>query len=109
MYIVCVGCQLTLPVAFVYPALAWVVTPIIALISAEYIVLRGVNPYLAWLMPPAMWALAGYTLSRGYSPSAGVMLVCALAALVGAAAGDVRVKMRKNGGARVKSRRNNGK
>lgn len=66
----------------------WGIAPLAGLFSACRAVRRGLNNYLAWLAPAPCLFAANY-LIWGYSPPAGPALATALAALVGAAAGEV--------------------
>ena len=80
--------------AFVYGALLWVGVPLTGLFSACQAVRRGLNNYLAWLVPaPCLYA--AHRLVWGFSPSAGAALLTALVSLIGAAAGQVLVERGK--------------
>lgn len=83
---------------WVYNACAWVVWPIIGLMSAYMVTVRGVNNMLGWIAPPVA-GLAAHYLAFFYMPdSAGPFFICAFASIVGAAAGDVQKKFRKKDG-----------
>lgn len=70
--------------------------PLIGLVTSYKITVRGVNNYLAWLLPPFMGVLAHY-LAFFYLPQTpGAFLVCAVVSIIGAAAGDVVKKTRKS-------------
>ena len=72
-----------------YTACQWALLPVAGAVSAYIITLRGVNNYLAWILPPLM-AVAGHYLAFFYpQSSAGPLFVCAVVSVVGAAAGDV--------------------
>ncbi len=70
----------------------WILPPMAALLSAFLAVKLGVNPYLAWLPHPLALTLAGFIASMGIAPEGGLMLLCALMGVTGAAAGDVYTK-----------------
>ena len=83
---------LTQPIRWLFLTGKWVLMPLLAGFSAFRTVLRGINPYLAWIIPPLMATIAGMIASMGYTPDAGGVFFCALIALTGAAAGDVTLK-----------------
>lgn len=74
---------------FVHGAFLWFVMPLGGAASAYIAVRRGLNNYLAWLVPPLMEPL-GNLLVWGYPPSVGPVFLCGFITLVGAAAGEVR-------------------
>lgn len=75
-----------------YGACTWAVLPLTGLFSAYFVTVKGVNNYLAWISPPLAAVIAHY-LAFFYTPSnAGPFMVCALCAVIGAAAGDVKKK-----------------
>ena len=75
-----------------YAVCAWALVPAEGLFSAYFITVKGVNNYLAWIAPPAAAVLAHY-IAFFYTPTnAGPFMICALCAIVGAAAGDVKKK-----------------
>ena len=74
--------------ALVHGIASWAVAPVAALVSGYRTTRRGLLNYAAWIAPPVCFALAN-RICWGYLPSAGPVLVCALTALVGAAAGEV--------------------
>ena len=69
-------------------AALWFVAPLAGLMSACLARRMGLNGYLAWLAPP-ICLYAAHALLWGYPPPAGPTLLTALAALFGAAAGEV--------------------
>lgn len=74
--------------AVAYGVAAWAVMPLAGLLTACRATRRGLLNYAAWIAPPAcMWLT--HWLIWDYSPEPGPALVCALASLVGAAAGEV--------------------
>ena len=78
---------------FVYNVCLWAALPAACLMSAYMVTVRGVNNYIAWILPPLAVLLAHY-LAFFYMPSsAGPFFICAFTAIVGAAAGDVKRKM----------------
>ena len=66
----------------------WALMPCAGAVTAFCAMRRGLNNYLAWLAPPVGLYIAHFAL-WGYAPPAGPALLCALIALVGAAAGEV--------------------
>lgn len=82
--------------AAVYGACQWVLLPIIGAAVSYGITVRGVNNYLAWIVPPVTGAAAHYLAFFYMPPSAGPFMVCALLSIVGAAAGDVVKKNSKS-------------
>jgi len=78
-----------------YAAAVWAILPVIGLLSAYMVTIKGVNNYLAWIAPP-LAAVAAHYLAFFYMPSSpGPLLICALCAIVGAAAGDVKNKFER--------------
>lgn len=76
-----------------YSILMWGLIPALSAVSAYLVTRRGVNAYLAWPLPAAA-SVAAHWAFLGYPPgSAGMPIVAALAALVAAAAGDVKNRM----------------
>ncbi len=81
--------SLTYPLSPVlYGALLWAAVPLAGMFTACRATRRGLNNYLAWLLPAPCLYAAHYALWR-FSPSAGAALLTAFLSLVGAAAGDV--------------------
>ena len=77
--------------ALLHGLLLWGLVPLAGLLSACRAVRRGLNNYLAWIAP--IHCLYGANrLVWGFSPPAGAALLAALAALVGAAAGQVMLQ-----------------
>ena len=82
--------------AVVNSVCVWVLLPLMGAVTSYKITVRGVNNYLAWILPPLMGVIAHY-LAFFYLPQTpGAFLVCAVASIVGAAAGDVVKKSRKS-------------
>lgn len=78
-----------------YIVCAWVLLPLAGAVSACLVTAKGVNNYLAWISPPAAGIVA-YYLSFFYMPdSAGQIITCAIASIVGAAVGDVSKKYKR--------------
>lgn len=75
-----------------YAVCAWALVPAAGLFGAYYVTVKGVNNYLAWIAPPAAAVLAHYAAFFTTPVNAGPFFVCALCAIVGAAAGDVKKK-----------------
>lgn len=68
--------------------LQWIALPALGLFTSGVFARSGVTHYLAWLMPPVLTAAVPW-LIVGYPLDPGVMLVCCLASMIGASAGDV--------------------
>ena len=67
-----------------------VILPLIGLFEAYFVVRRGINCYLSWILPPIGMAL-GHLIVYGHLPSDALgCLLCALACIIGGAAGDVK-------------------
>lgn len=79
----------------VYGACAWGVLPLAGAVSAYLVTLKGVNNYLAWIAPPAAYLVAHYFAFFYMPDSAGPIFTCAVASIIGAAAGDVKKKMKR--------------
>ena len=75
-------------------ALMWVGVPLAGLFSACQATRRGLNNYLAWLIPAPCLFAAHYAL-WAFAPPAGAGLLTAFLSLVGAAAGHVLVQRGK--------------
>ena len=72
----------------IYGILAWVIAPLLGMLTSCRTTRRGLLNYAAWIAPPAcMWLT--YYLIWNYSPQPGPALLCAFLSLVGAAAGEV--------------------
>lgn len=72
----------------VYDAVMWGILPLYGALSAYFITRRGVNNYIAWILPAAAQVLACWAVI-GYPPSsAGMPLVNAAVSLVASAAGQ---------------------
>ncbi len=81
-----------------HTALTWGLLPAFGAVSAYFLCVKGINNYLAWLLPPIM-AVAGHFLAFFYPPSsAGAYMLIAVLSIIGAAAGDVVKKSKKSGG-----------
>ena len=78
----------------IYGAMAWVVMPVLGLLSACRATRRGLLNYAAWIAPPLCMWLTHY-LIWSYSPQPGPALLCAFLSLVGAAAGEVLNQQKK--------------
>lgn len=71
--------------------LQWILLPLCGAFSAGVFAYSGVSQYAAWLMPPVIvsalpWLLIGYPVAPG------VMLLCCLLSMFGAATGEVALK-----------------
>ena len=76
---------------WLYGGLLWVVVPAAGLATACRAVRRGLLNYAAWVAPPVCLYLSHFAIWR-YAPPAGAALLCAFAALIGAAAGQVTLE-----------------
>jgi len=72
----------------------WGFLPIFGFCTSLWLTLRGVNCYLAWLLPPICMGGVPWLLI-GYPPPIGSAFLCAIISLVGAASGDVLLKKKK--------------
>ncbi len=97
MFLLALITVFTRPLPILYGILCWFALPALGAFSTYICVTRGVNAYIAWIMPPLGATAAGFLASMGIAPDAGRVLLLAFASLVGAAAGDVRVKARAKG------------
>jgi len=69
----------------------WVAVPLAGLATSCQAVRRGLNNYLAWIVPaPTLYG--ANLLVWGYAPPPGPALLTAFLSLVGAAAGEVLVR-----------------
>ena len=89
MLAACLLQALTYPLSpALYTALLWVFVPLAGFATACLAVRHGLNNYLAILAPAPCLYAAHYALWR-FAPSVGAALITFLAALVGAATGEV--------------------
>ena len=79
----------------------WGAVPLAGAVTSYRAVLRGLLNYAAWIAPPVLLYIVHIAL-WGYVPPVSAALACALASLVGAAAGEVKKGIEpskpKNGG-----------
>ena len=71
--------------------LQWIMLPACGAVSACVFAHSGVSQYAAWLMPPVIvsglpWLVVGYPLAPG------IMLLCCLLSMIGAATGETALK-----------------
>ena len=85
------------PLNVVHGLLVYGLVPIVSFLRAFRLGLGRINPYLAWIGPPIAMTLAGFLSTMGIGPSPLPVMIAAMLALVGAAAGDVTVKSQKKG------------
>ncbi len=85
------------PVSLLYSVLVYVFVPLFSSFFSLKIVRRGVNPYLAWILPPIAETLAGFLITLGIGPYPLPIMITAFVSLVGSAAGDVITKTNKKG------------
>ena len=83
-----VGAFLLKPVAALHAVLLWGALPLLGAVSAFWLVNRGCNAYLSWIMPPLALTLGAVIASMGYLPPGGAMLLDAFLSVAGAAAGE---------------------
>ena len=89
MAAVCLGASLLEAAPPPVRALAlWVEAPVAGGASAFWVVRRGLSNYLAWIAPPVT-LYAAFLALWGDAPPLSAALLCALAAFIGAAAGEV--------------------
>lgn len=67
----------------------WAGYPLAAAVAAYFATRKGVNNYAAWIPGPVIFPLV-YWLVWNYLPSAAPAFISALAAIVGAAAGETK-------------------
>ena len=88
-FAVALGISLTLYIGGVlYNLCLWGLMPVFGALSACIATIKGVNNYLAWIVPPSAVMLA-WVIQWGYSITPGPIFVCALISLIGAATGEV--------------------
>lgn len=83
--------------AAAYAVTSWVGMSALGIASAYRATRRGLLNYVAWIAPPVCMAVS-HALIWTYAPPPGPVLLCALCALMGAAAGEVmnrRIEERK--------------
>ena len=83
------------PLAFVHTVLLWVTVPLCGFGTSFHAVRKGVNPYLAWLLPPLMLTLSSVIVTLGYLPGGGIMLLTAFLSLIGSAAGETYLNRKR--------------
>jgi len=88
--------RLLRPVSILYTVSIYVLIPLLGAISAFYTVDKGINAYLAWLVPPICATISGLIASMGYLPEAGSVILCAFISLTGAAAGETAKRFKGN-------------
>ena len=72
----------------------YLILPAAGCLSALLAVRFGLNPYAAWILPPVLCGLLPWAMV-GFPPPFGGVLLCAFLSLIGAAAGDVLQKQKK--------------
>ena len=83
------------PAGILFAILYYAVFPLMSGYASYKIVRRGINAYLAWILPPVAQSLAGFLASMGFSPDLIGILITAIVSLVASAAGDVKNKQKK--------------
>ena len=78
-----------------YGICIWGLMPLAGCVSAYIATKKGLLNYAAWIAPPVCLALAHLGVWT-YLPGAGPVLLCAFISLVGAAAGEVRLRAETN-------------
>ncbi len=103
IWLVQIACMAVLAVAaagsllvssVLYEAFMWGVLPIAGCVSACLSTKKGLLNYAAMLAPPVMQVL-GHLLLWGYGPDVSPVCLCGFVSLVGAAAGEVIKRQRK--------------
>ena len=74
-----------------YAVCMWGLMPLLGGVSAYWATKKGLLNYAAWIAPPLCQAL-GHMAVWFYPPSPGPVLVCVFVSIVGAAAGEVRLR-----------------
>lgn len=85
------------PVSVLFPILIYAFVPLFSSYLSLRLVLKGINPYLSWLLPPIAETLAGFTVTFGIGPDPLPVFITAFVSLIGSAAGDVLNKTSKKG------------
>lgn len=85
------------PLPVLYYILIYGFVPLFSAIFSLKLVVKSVNPYLAWILPPVAQSLGGLLAAMGIAPDPLPVMVTAFISLVGAAAGDVINKTNKKG------------
>ena len=78
-----------------YAVCMWGLLPVLGLLASYRATVKGLLNYAAWIAPPLCLAL-GHMAVWFYPPAVGPVLVSAFLALVGAAAGEVRLRERRD-------------
>lgn len=81
-----------------------IVLPVCGLFTAYFITRKGVNNYLAWILPPVGMALGHLALYGELPNGAGGCLICALTSIIGAAAGEVKNRWEESECPKAKNR-----
>ena len=85
------------PLPILYPFLVYVLVPFVSMYLAGKLVLKGINPYLTWILPSIGETAAGFLITMGIGPDPLPIMITAFVSLVGASAGDVIKKTKKKG------------
>ena len=85
------------PLRVIFTILIYIFIPLFSACTACRIVKKGINPYLAWILPPISETIAGFIISMGIGPDPLPIMITAFISLVGSALGDVINKTLKKG------------
>lgn len=85
------------PTGVLFFFLIYFLIPIFSAYTACKLVLKKINPYLAWLLPALAETAAGFLISLGFSPDPLPIMITSFVGLAGAATGDVLYKTNKKG------------
>ena len=80
------------PAGFIFRIFIYALLPIFSFFTAMKITIKGINPYLSWILPPVAQTLAGFLITLGIGPDPLPVFITAFLSLVGAATGDVIIK-----------------
>ena len=90
-FIAAVIAYLLKPVRVIHFISAWILLPLLGAFTAFRLTVKGINPYLNWLLPAIGHTLGAYTVSA-FLPGAGAVLLTAFVSLIGAACADTALK-----------------
>lgn len=85
--------------ACLYKAASWALLPLLGGASAYFACVKGLNNYVAWILPCVCGVAAHYAVFFVLPKSPGPTFLCAVVSVIGAATGDTHKKfLRGKGG-----------
>lgn len=96
IFIVSLLSYLIRPIPPIHYICIYALLPLLSCISACRITMKGVNPYLSWLLPPFAQTISGFLSTLGIGQNPLPVFITAFLGLIGGAAGDVINKMKKD-------------